>query len=146
MFNPFQPCRRISTYLQQTTFENIMAKGEIAHDEQFLHFPQCFQLYTFNSRDFPNFSSMCFFKVFCCRFVVGVKGLIKRGWFKLKNMNIPQCHIPLALILLKLSAIFSQLLTDAFWCICSSWLCKIQPLFKMHLHVWKDKGEINVDL
>ena len=29
---------------QQTTFENIVAKGEIAHDEQFLLWPQCFQL------------------------------------------------------------------------------------------------------
>ena len=29
----------------QTTFENIVAKGEIAHDEQFLLWPQCFQLY-----------------------------------------------------------------------------------------------------
>ena len=27
------------------TFENIEAKGEIAHDEQFLLWPQCFQLY-----------------------------------------------------------------------------------------------------
>ena len=35
----------LQTHLQQTTFENIMAKGEIAHDEQFPLFPQCFQLY-----------------------------------------------------------------------------------------------------
>ena len=27
------------------TFENIVAKGEIAHDEQFLLRSQCFQLY-----------------------------------------------------------------------------------------------------
>ena len=27
---------------QQTAFENIVAKGEIAHNEQFLLFPQCF--------------------------------------------------------------------------------------------------------
>ena len=32
------------THLQQTAFENIMGKEEIARDEQFLHFPQCFQL------------------------------------------------------------------------------------------------------
>ena len=31
--------------LQQTTFENIVAKGEITHDEQFHLWPQCFQLY-----------------------------------------------------------------------------------------------------
>ena len=29
---------------QQTAFENIVGKGEIAHNEQFLLFPQCFQL------------------------------------------------------------------------------------------------------
>ena len=27
---------------QQTAFENIVEKGEIAHNEQFLLFPQCF--------------------------------------------------------------------------------------------------------
>ena len=30
---------------QQTAFENIVGKGEIARNEQFLLFPQCFQLY-----------------------------------------------------------------------------------------------------
>ena len=29
---------------QQTAFENIVGKGEIAHSEQFLLFPQCFKL------------------------------------------------------------------------------------------------------
>ena len=29
---------------QQTTFENIVGKVEIAHNEQFLPFPQCFLL------------------------------------------------------------------------------------------------------
>ena len=29
---------------QQTTFENIVEKGEIARNEQFLLFPQCFLL------------------------------------------------------------------------------------------------------
>ena len=29
---------------QQTAFENIVGKGEIACNEQFLLFPQCFQL------------------------------------------------------------------------------------------------------
>ena len=32
--------------MQQTTFENIWAKGEIAHNEQFLNLPQCFKLYS----------------------------------------------------------------------------------------------------
>ena len=29
---------------QQTAFENIVRKGETAHNEQFLLFPQCFSL------------------------------------------------------------------------------------------------------
>ena len=33
------------THLHQTTFENILTKGEIAHEEQFPLLPQCFQLY-----------------------------------------------------------------------------------------------------
>ena len=31
-------------YQQQTAFENIVGKGEIARNEQFVHFPQCFLL------------------------------------------------------------------------------------------------------
>ena len=34
----------ILTYQQQTAFENIVGKEEIAHNEQFLLFPQCFLL------------------------------------------------------------------------------------------------------
>ena len=32
------------THLQQIAFENIVGKGEIARNEQFLLFPQCFLL------------------------------------------------------------------------------------------------------
>ena len=39
-FNPL-----FNRYQQQTAFENIVGKGEIAHNEQFLLFPQCFLLY-----------------------------------------------------------------------------------------------------
>ena len=34
----------ILTHHQQTAFENIVGKGEIARNEQFLLFPQCFLL------------------------------------------------------------------------------------------------------
>ena len=34
----------ILTLQQQTAFENIVGKEEIAHNEQFLLFPQCFLL------------------------------------------------------------------------------------------------------
>ena len=33
------------THQKETTFENIMGKGEIARNEQFLLFPQCFLLH-----------------------------------------------------------------------------------------------------
>ena len=41
---PFTPKIHILTHLQQTAFENIVGKEEIAHNEQFLLFPQCFLL------------------------------------------------------------------------------------------------------
>ena len=31
--------------LQQIMFKNIVAKGELAHNEQLLHLPQCFLIY-----------------------------------------------------------------------------------------------------
>ena len=34
----------MKTLLQQTTFENTVTKGEIAHNEKCLHLPQCVQL------------------------------------------------------------------------------------------------------
>ena len=40
---PFPTYRR---FLQQTTFEIIIAKGEIIHNEQFIHLPHRFQLYS----------------------------------------------------------------------------------------------------
>ena len=40
----FTPWILILTHLQQTAFENIVGKEEIAHNEQFLLFPQCFLL------------------------------------------------------------------------------------------------------
>ena len=41
---PFTPEILILTNQQQTAFENIVGKGEIVHNEQFLLFPQCFLL------------------------------------------------------------------------------------------------------
>ena len=36
--------RNNNVYIEQTTFENIIAKEEILHNEPFLPLPQCFQL------------------------------------------------------------------------------------------------------
>ena len=41
---PFTPYILILTHQQQTVFENIVGKEEIARNEQFLLFPQCFPL------------------------------------------------------------------------------------------------------
>ena len=41
---PFTPYMLILTHQQQTAFENIVEKEEIARNEQFLLFPQCFLL------------------------------------------------------------------------------------------------------
>ena len=45
LFYSFPTYRRFLTPLQPTIFLNIVANGEIAHDEQFLILPQCLQLY-----------------------------------------------------------------------------------------------------
>ena len=44
LYQPFSPQILILTHQQQTAFENIVGKGEIAHNEQFLLFAQCIQL------------------------------------------------------------------------------------------------------
>ena len=53
----------INPFPHTDAFENIVAKEEIAHDEQFLLFPQWFPFlvigYQFNNRDFPFFDKIC---------------------------------------------------------------------------------------
>ena len=49
--NPF--LQKLSlTILQQTVFENIVTKGDIAHHEQFRLLPQCFQLFSIDIHAF----------------------------------------------------------------------------------------------
>ena len=43
---------------QQTTFENIVGKGEIAHNEQFLLFSQCFKLNQITVSPFVHISDI----------------------------------------------------------------------------------------
>ena len=76
----------------QTTFENIVAKGEIAHDEQFLLWPQYFQLYLMIKLSFMEIFQV-FFTMFskssaadfaciifpqCCIFYL-IKLFVRRG-------------------------------------------------------------------
>ena len=42
--NPFRTCKCVMMPLQQTAFENIVAKGEIVHHEQFLLLSQYLNL------------------------------------------------------------------------------------------------------
>ena len=44
LFNPLLHRYSFLTHQQQTAFEKIVRKGEIARNEQFLLFPQCFLL------------------------------------------------------------------------------------------------------
>ena len=46
MLLSFPTYRRFLMPLQQMTFENIVTKEEIAHNEQFRLLPHCFQLYS----------------------------------------------------------------------------------------------------
>ena len=45
LLNPFPHIDTFLAPLQQITFENIVAKGEIAQNKQFPLMSQCFQLY-----------------------------------------------------------------------------------------------------
>ena len=61
-------------HLKQMAIENNVTNGEIAHNEQFLHLPQCFQLFSAIipaaiNTDFPYFPVEVF-NVVCFRFVV----------------------------------------------------------------------------
>ena len=42
MLEPFPKQALVFTSLHHKTFENTAGKGEVAHNEQFLLFPQCF--------------------------------------------------------------------------------------------------------
>ena len=56
--------------MKKTTFEIIIAKGESVHEEQFLLWPQWFQLYSIIfCRDLLYFC-IDVFKVVCCRCVI----------------------------------------------------------------------------
>ena len=67
-----------SESLQQTTFENIVTKGEIAQNEQFLLLPQCFQPFLViipTIMEIFPYSLVDIFEIVCCIFVVCGKGL-----------------------------------------------------------------------
>ena len=57
VLNKNTPNLLIKTPLQQTTFENIMSKGEIYHDEHFPLFPQFLHSFTENFHMFSKTSA-----------------------------------------------------------------------------------------
>ena len=76
---PFPSCNRFLMPLQQTIFENSVAKEEIAHDEQFLLLPQCVHLYTIIILAcVQNFHIFYIYvlKVVCYKFIVCWKSYI----------------------------------------------------------------------
>ena len=50
-------------HLQQTTFENSVAKGEIAHNEQFHLLPQYFQLDSANNLIIKDIFYICVYMI-----------------------------------------------------------------------------------
>ena len=66
------------THLQQTTFENIVTKGEIAQNEQFLLLSHSVQLCSVTiptTKEIFHIFLVDIFKVVCCIFAVCGKGL-----------------------------------------------------------------------
>ena len=67
---------------EQTTFENILGKGEIARNEQFLLFLQCFLLYQISVSPFVHiFNIISLFAVELEESKIGIsgKGLMTLG-------------------------------------------------------------------
>ena len=74
----FTPQILILTHQEQTAFENIVGKGEIARNEQSLLFPQCFLLYQIPESAFVHiFDIISLYAVELEEFKIGisVKGL-----------------------------------------------------------------------
>ena len=66
---------------QQTAFENIVGKGEIAHNEQLLLFLQCFQLNQITVSPFVNiFDIISSFAIELQESKIGISG---------KGLNLP---------------------------------------------------------
>ena len=80
--------------LQQTTFENIVTKGEIFHTKQLLHLTQCFQLYLIIELSFmENFQifARILSKSSAADFLYGGKGL-RVDPVKISYVMIDSCN------------------------------------------------------
>ena len=65
------------THQQQTAFENIVGRGEIARKEQFLLFPQCFLLHQIIVSPFVHIFDII--SLFAAEFEEGKIGVSGKG-------------------------------------------------------------------
>ena len=72
-------------HVQQTTFENIVVKGEIINDKQFVILPQIFQFYSIIILSFVEIFHI--FAVIWCTYLVHGAGLTK----DLENIETKIC-------------------------------------------------------
>ena len=76
------------THQQQTAFENIVGKGEIARNEQFLPFPQCFLLNQIIASQFVNiFHNMSLFATQLEEPKIGISGKRLKKNVKTNSMS-----------------------------------------------------------
>ena len=81
--------------LQQITFENIVTKGEIGQNEQFLIFPEFFQFFQWvpSLLKIFHFFPICFQILQICCMWERVKKYIKQLFMGHKSGNIYNCKI-----------------------------------------------------
>ena len=82
IFNPLLKRYLFLTHQQQTAFENIVGKEEIARNEQFLLFPQCFLPNQVTVSPFLHiFDTISLFATELEEFIIGISG---------KGLNLQQ--------------------------------------------------------
>ena len=81
----------ILTHQQQTSFENIVGKGEIARHEQFLLFPQCFLLIQIIVSPFVHIFDII--SLFSAQFEEPKIGISGKG---LRHIFLPTDHFSLS--------------------------------------------------
>ena len=72
---------------QQTAFKNIVEKGEIAHNEQFLLFPQCFLLNQVTVSPFVHIFEII--SLFAAEFEKPKIGILGKGLNVANKANLP---------------------------------------------------------
>ena len=79
---------------QQTAFENIVGKGEIARNKQFLLFPQCFQLNQIIVHLFMFLKFYVHLLLNCKKPKIGVAGNGLSKYENIQSSSMPILHLP----------------------------------------------------